>query len=243
MDKTVLITGASRGIGKACAERFAKEGARLALCCHKNMNMLEQFASELKSEYGVTVKCYCGDVGNYDFVVGMYRDVSTYLKKPDIVINNAGISVVDLFTSLTPAMWKEVIDTNLTSVYNVCSACVPAMTAAGEGRIINISSVWGNVGASCEVAYSASQGGVNAFTRALAKELAPSGVSVNAIAFGCIDTEMNGHLSDAEKKELAEEIPAGRMATAEEAADFVYKIATSPAYLTGQVVTFDGAWL
>ncbi len=117
------------------------------------------------------------------------------------------------------------------------------MISAKKGRIINISSIWGNVGASCEVAYSASKGGVNSFTRALAKEVAPSNVQVNAVAFGAIDTEMNSHLSEEEKAAFEEEIPAGRMGTPKEAAAFIYHMATAPSYMTGQIVTFDGGYL
>lgn len=239
---TVLITGASRGIGRAAAKEFAKHGARLALCCLRSTKALEDFSSELRAEYGVEVKTYIGDVSDYSFIWEMHDDMAASTFLPDIIINNAGISVVGLFTDLTPEMWTNVINTNLTSIYNTCNIFVPDMVHRKSGRIINISSVWGNVGASCEVAYSASKGGINAFTKALAKELAPSGIQVNAIAFGAIDTEMNGHLDEEERAALGEEIPVGRMGTPEEAGEFIYGMSTSSLYLTGQVVTFDGAW-
>lgn len=138
--------------------------------------------------------------------------------------------------------WEHVMNTNLTSVFNSCSQVIPYMVQAQKGRILNVSSVWGKVGASCEVAYSASKGAVNAFTKALAKELAPSHISVNAIAFGAIDTTMNAHLTAEEKEDLEEEIPAGRMGTVEEAAEFIASLAKSGTYLTGQVISFDGGW-
>ncbi|MBR6396033.1 MAG: SDR family NAD(P)-dependent oxidoreductase [Lachnospiraceae bacterium] len=240
---TVLITGASRGIGKETAEVFAKNGARLALVCKNSKEEMSAHADHLAEAYGVPVRCYFGDIADYSFVENIKEDLHDSIGLPEIVINNAGISVVGLFTDLTPAEWKKVIDTNLTSVYNTCNIFLPHMISAKKGRIINISSIWGNVGASCEVAYSASKGGVNSFTRALAKEVAPSNVQVNAVAFGAIDTEMNSHLSEEEKAVFEEEIPAGRMGTPKEAAAFIYHMATAPSYMTGQIVTFDGGYL
>lgn len=243
MKRLVLITGASRGIGKAMAGVFAKNGWNLALVCRNNGDMLREYAGHLAEEFGIEVYCYAGDVADYAFIESIRDDLAGKNIQPEILINNAGISVVGLMTDLTPGTWAEVMNTNLTSVFNTCNLFVPGMVRKKSGRIINVSSIWGNVGASCEVAYSASKGGVNSFTRALAKELAPSGISVNAVAFGAIDTEMNGHLSDEEKAAFEEEIPAGRMGTPEEAAEFTYHIATAPAYMTGQIVTFDGAYL
>ena len=240
---TVLITGASRGIGKETAEVFAKNGARLALVCKNSKEEMSAHADYLAETYGVPVRCYFGDIADYSFVESIKEDLHDSIGLPEIVINNAGISVVGLFTDLTPAEWKKVIDTNLTSVFNTCNIFLPYMISAKKGRIINISSIWGNVGASCEVAYSASKGGVNSFTRALAKEVAPSNVQVNAVAFGAIDTEMNSHLSEEERAAFEEEIPAGRMGTPKEAAAFIYHIATAPDYMTGQIVTFDGGYL
>ncbi len=243
MRKTVLITGASRGIGKETAEVFAKNGFNLALICRKNADKMNEHAAALTKAYGVNIYCYAGDAGDHSFIKAVKDDLAVKSALPEIIINNAGISIVGLITDLTPEKWAEVINTNLTSVYNTCNIFVPGMVSSKSGRIINISSIWGNVGASCEVAYSASKGGVNSFTRALAKELAPSGISVNAVSFGAIDTEMNSHLSPAEKAAFEEEIPAGRMGTPKEAAEFIYHAATAPAYMTGQIICFDGAFL
>ena len=140
--------------------------------------------------------------------------------------------------------WRHVIGTNLDSLFYTCRAAVPSMVRRQKGRIINISSVWGSVGASCEVAYSASKGGVNAFTKALAKELAPSGICVNAIACGVIDTDMNRkELSKEDLAELESEIPMGRMGEPKEVAQLAVSIAEAPAYLTGQIITVDGGWI
>ena len=243
MKKLALITGASRGIGKEIAEVFARNGFNLALVCRKNADALKEHAAQLTKEYGIEAHCYFGDVADHAFIESIRDDLVTQNALPEIIVNNAGIAAYGLLTDLKPQNWADIINTNLTSVYNTCNVFVPDMVSAKSGRIINISSIWGNVGASCEVAYSASKGGVNSFTRALAKELAPSGISVNAVAFGAIDTEMNAHLSAAEKAEFEEEIPVGRMGTPQEAAAFIYHVATSPGYMTGQIITFDGGYL
>ena len=161
----------------------------------------------------------------------------------DVLINNAAVAHVGLLTEMSVTQWKQVIGTNLDALFYTCKYLVPGMVRKKKGKIINISSVWGNVGASTEVAYSAAKGGVNSFTKALAKELAPSNIQVNAIAFGVIDTDMNACFSEEEKAALAEEIPADRMGTVKEAAQMVKQILHSPDYLTGQVITMDGGWI
>ena len=143
---------------------------------------------------------------------------------------------------MTVSDWQRIVNTNLTSVFNCCKLAIPLMLSARQGKIINISSVWGNVGASCEVAYSATKGGINAFTKALAKELAPSNIQVNAVACGAIDTEMNQWMEEEDLIGLVEDIPAGRLGRAEEVADLVYHLGYKNAYLTGQVIGLDGGW-
>ena len=160
----------------------------------------------------------------------------------DVLINNAGISYIGLLQDMTSGDWDRILRTNLTSVFNCCKLAIPMMLSAGRGKIVNISSVWGNVGASCEVAYSATKGGINAFTKALAKELAPSNIQVNAVACGAIDTEMNQWLEEDDLIALVEEIPTGRLGRAEEVADLVYHLGYKNAYLTGQVIGLDGGW-
>ena len=161
----------------------------------------------------------------------------------DILINNAGISIIGLFQDLSRADWMRLMDTNVGSVYNCCHFAIPHMVHEKCGKIINISSVWGIAGASCEAAYSASKGAVNALTRALAKELAPSNIQVNAIACGVIDTDMNGFLSVEERTALEAEIPAGRFAQPEEVAEAVLQVIKMPTYLTGQVISMDGGYI
>ena len=160
----------------------------------------------------------------------------------DILINNAGISYIGLLSEMSPDEWDRVISTNLSSVFYTSKCAIPLMLQEHCGKIINISSVWGNVGASTEVAYSASKGGLNAFTKALAKELAPSNIQVNAIACGVIDTEMNSCFNKEEMDSLIEEIPSDRLGRPEEVAQMVLRLLDSPAYLTGQVITLDGGW-
>ena len=240
--KTVLITGASRGIGRACALALANEFEYIAICCRNSEEELTKVSEEIISK-GKSCRCFVGDVSDYQFVHNMVSCIAEDTGRIDVLINNAGISYVGLFTDTTPDMWKEITGVNLNSVYNTCHCVVPHMVREKSGKIINISSVWGLAGASCEVAYSATKGAINSFTKALAKELAPSNISVNAIAFGAIDTDMNSHLSSEELESLAEEIPTGRLATAYEAAECIRNILSMPGYMTGEVIKFDGAWI
>ena len=173
----------------------------------------------------------------------LFETISGTFGSIDILINNAGISRIGLLQDMSFGEWNLLISSNLSSVFHCCKLAIPGMVAAQDGRIINISSVWGVCGASCEAAYSASKGGVNALTRALAKELAPSHISVNAIACGAIDTEMNHFLHREELISLLEEIPAGRMGKAEEVADLAYHLAYKEDYLTGQIIGLDGGWI
>lgn len=241
MNKTVLISGSGRGIGRAIATRFAKEGYKIAINANKSKDELEETKDYLIS-LGVPVLVGQGDVGNYEFCKDFVDEVKNTLGSVDILVNNAGISHIGLLSDMKPNEWNEVINTNLTSLYNLSSLVIPDMVRKSAGKIINISSVWGNVGASMEVAYSASKGGMNSFTKALAKELAPSNIQVNAIACGAIDTEMNSFLDSNELAALIDEIPASRLGRPEEAAELAYSLATGNDYLTGQIISLDGGW-
>lgn len=243
MKKTVLITGASRGIGAAIARRFAAGGYDLALCCHKSAENLTALAHSLKETYAIQTLEFVGDVGDYVFVTDMVRQTMETFGQIDVLVNNAGISYIGLLTDMQIDDWNRIITTNLTSVFSTCRQIVPSMVHRKSGHILNISSVWGNVGASCEVAYSACKGGINAFTRALGKELAPSNIQVNAIACGVIDTDMNRCFSAEERAGLIDEIPAGRMGTPEEVAEFAYALVAGTSYLNGQILTLDGGWI
>ena len=240
MSEKVLITGASRGIGRSIAASFAKEGYDLILTCREKTDLLNELSSELLSKYKVKVNAKAVDVADYEAVKALYDECGDV----DILINNAGIAWMGLLTDMERDDWEKVLGTNLGGIFNTCKFFVPGMVRKKKGSVINISSVWGYVGASCEVAYSASKGGVNSFTKALAKELAPSGVRVNAIACGVIDTDMNrDHLSDEELKDLEDEIPMGRMGDTSEVAEMVLSVAKGPEYLTGQIITIDGGWV
>ena len=241
MNKTVLITGSGRGIGKAIAIKFAKEGYKIAINSNKSKNELEETKEELLA-YNIPVFSLQGDVGSYDFCKNFVSESKAKFGSVDILINNAGISHIGLFSETTPDEWNNIINTNLTSVYNLSSLVIPDMVRNKSGKILNISSVWGNVGASMEVAYSASKGGMNSLTKALAKELAPSNIQVNAIACGAIDTEMNSFLATEELTSLIDEIPASRLGKPEEVAELAFNLCTGNDYLTGQIIGLDGGW-
>ena len=238
MKKNAFISGASRGIGRAIAKRLAALGYNLFLTCHTNEELLLNLKQELESAYQIECHCYIGDIGCYHFVCSVFDEISQL----DVLVNNAGISYVGLLSDMSVEEWHKVINTNLSSIFHTSKLAIPKMLKEHQGNIINISSVWGNVGASMEVAYSASKGGVNSFTKALAKELAPSNIQVNAIACGVIDTDMNNCFSKEEKECLIDEIPACRMGTTDEVAQLVEQLIHAPAYLTGQIVTLDGGW-
>ena len=242
MGKCVLVTGASRGIGKAIALRYAKEGYDVAINCLKRKESLEQTKAEIEA-CGVRCLAFVGDAGEYAFASEMVEKILQEFGKVDVLINNAGISFVGLLTDMTTEDWERILRTNLTSVFHLCSLVIPGMIHRKAGKIVNISSVWGKVGASCEVAYSATKGGVNAMTKALGKELAPSNIQVNAVACGFIDTEINHFLTNEEVLEVVEEIPAGRAGRAEEVAEFVLALTEGQEYLTGQVINLDGGWI
>lgn len=237
-NKSALITGASRGIGRAAAIAFAQAGYDLFLTCHRSLDELEALALTLQETCAVRCQAIPADMGCEADVAQLFEKISCL----DVLVNNAGMAHLGLLTDMTSEQWHRILSVNLDSCFYTCRAAIPLMLSKHRGKIINISSVWGAQGASTEVAYSASKGGMNAFTRALAKELAPSNIQVNAVACGVIDTSMNACLSAEELESLRQEIPADRLGTPEEAAQLILQLANAPSYLTGQIITMDGGW-
>lgn len=258
MKKTnyILITGASRGIGKSAALLFARRGWHVFLNCARSIDELEKTAAEIRSCPVETTpdddeskplfgSCTLvpGDVGDPGDVRRIFETIDASCSALDVLINNAGISHTGLLTDMSDSEWNRLLAANLSSAFYCCRSAVPPMVFRKKGKIINISSMWGRVGASCEAAYSASKAGMQGLTMALAKELAPSNIQVNAIACGVIDTAMNGHLSPEEKASLADDIPAGRFGTPGEVAELIWDLAHAPAYLTGQIIGIDGGYI
>lgn len=238
MKKKAMITGASRGIGAAAARALAQEGYDLFLICKSSGQAVKDVAADLEKAYHIHCETALCDVSDASQVETMMKQAGEI----HVLVNNAAISFVGLLTDMSIKQWRQVIDTNLNALFYTCRLVVPQMVRRREGKIVNVSSIWGNTGASMEVAYSASKGGVNSFTRALAKELAPSNVQVNAVAFGVIDTSMNACFSKEEMEALREEIPADRLGSPEEAGEMIRMLVNAPSYLTGQIITMDGGY-
>lgn len=241
MKKTAIITGASGSIGSETALALAKEGYQLLLCGHSSKKNLEETRDRCLMH---TSSCLtiCGDIGDSSTAKAIADTALRQFGHIDVLINNAGVSQIGLVTDVTDDQWFHMLNTNLSSAFFLCRQILPAMIHEKTGRILNISSIWGCAGASCEAVYSASKGGLNAFTKALAKELAPSGIAVNAIACGMIDTKMNACLTQEEIESICLEIPIGRMASPEETAAFIALLLKAPVYMTGQIIGFDGGW-
>ncbi len=240
--KTALITGAARGIGRAIALKLAQNGWAVAINCEKSIEKLDDLSEEIAKLSGVSLK-FVGDVSDPSFVRKMFKDIYERFGHLDLLVNNAGISNVGLFTDIKDEDWRRICGVNLDGTVWCSREASKMMVNAHSGKIVNISSMWGQVGASCEVMYSATKGGIDAFTKALAKELAPSGVQVNAISCGVIDTDMNRCFSEEEREELKNEIPAGRFGEPEEVAELLYDLIQGNDYLTGQIIRLDGGMI
>lgn len=236
--KTALITGASRGIGLAIAKEFAAAGFNLILTCSNSWNVLNKESTAISETYHVDCLPIQANMGEYSDVEHLFNQVEDL----DVLINNAGISYVGLLSDMSVEDWHNIMHVNLDSCFYTCKYAIPLFLKKQSGRIINISSVWGNVGASMEVAYSATKGGINSFTKALAKELGPSNIPVNAIACGIINTSMNACFSDEDIATIREEIPCDRIGEPSEVAKLALQLAEAPTYMTGQIITIDGGW-
>ncbi len=239
--KTALVTGASRGIGTACAIALAKCGYNIVLNYNKSEDKAKSIASIIAENYGVDVMCVKADVAEKSEVDLMVQSALEKFSKIDVLVNNAGVSLQKLFTDTTKEDWDNVISTNLSSVYNVTNAVLKSMIRNHKGSIVNISSMWGQVGASCEVAYSASKAGVIGLTKALAKEVALSGVRVNCVAPGVVMTDMMSDFSDEDLELIKEDIPLNMFGTAKNVADMVaFLVSEKAEYITGQVIGVNG---
>ena len=239
INKTAFITGASRGIGKAIAKEFAAAGYDLYISCFSSEKLLVNYARQLENEYGVNVTPLIGDIKDPNVVKDFFSEINDL----DVLVNNAGISYIGLLTDMSDEEWNDIISTNLSSAFYCAKGAIPLMLHKKSGKIINISSVWGERGASMEVAYSATKGGLNSFTKALAKELAPSNIQVNAIACGLIDTDMNSHFSEEEIDDIINEIPSDRIGKPQEVAHLALQLIDGNNYLTGQIIGLDGGWI
>ena len=243
MSKTAVITGASKGIGAATAILFARKGYNVVLNYNQSFQSVKLLSSSLTGQ-GYNVLAVKADVSNKletDFLIS--ETVSKF-GSVDVLINNAGISVSGAINVMDTYDSDRIFDVNLKGVYNCCKSAVNKMVAQKSGRIINISSMWGQVGASCEVAYSASKAGVIGLTKALAKELAPSGITVNAIAPGIIDTSMNAGLTVEEIEEFVSRVPLGRIGTPDDVAAAALFLASDDAdYITGQIIGVNGGYV
>lgn len=235
--KNVLITGGSRGIGRACVEKFAREGFAVSFI-YNNSDVQAVELSDKTGAYAIKA-----DVSDPEQACAAVEKAIKKMGSIDILVNNAGISLIKLFTDTTDEDYYNIMNTNFGGTFFVTREVAKNMISNHFGRIVNIGSMWGKVGASCEVVYSASKAAIEGFTKALAKELGLSGISVNCIEPGVINTEMNAELDDATIAELCDETPVGRIGETSEIADFIFDIATEKSgFLTGQVIGFDGGF-
>ncbi|MBR5479289.1 MAG: 3-oxoacyl-ACP reductase FabG [Clostridia bacterium] len=238
MAPVVLITGASRGIGAACATLFAKEGYRVAVHYNKNRDSAENIANLCG---GIAV---CADISDSNQVNQMIDEIESKLGNIDILINNAGIAEDTLITDVSDDAWRMMLGVNLSGSFYTARRVLPNMISKKAGCIINISSMWGQVGASCEVAYSTAKAGLIGFTKALAKEVAPSGIRVNAISPGVIKTDMLNCYNEADISALIEETPLSRLGTPEDIANAALFLASDKAsFITGQIIGVNGGFV
>jgi len=239
---TVLITGGSRGIGAAIARRFAAESMNVVIHYMQSHEAANETARSCMRQ-GANVMTVSADLRSREQLQRMREKLEASGMMPDIVVNNAGIAHYAMLSDVSEEEWDDVMAVNLKGMFLCTQIFMPHMVNQRFGRIINVSSIWGLSGASCEVLYSTTKGGVNAFTKALAKELAPSGVTVNAVAPGAVDTVMLDNLDADEKEALESEIPAGRFAQPDEIASLVYFLSLpESSYITGQIISPNGGW-
>ena len=239
--KTVLVTGGSRGIGKCIVENLAKDGFNVVLNYNKSEKQAKQIQKEL-SKQGINIEIYKADVSKREDVKKLVKFTLNIFKNIDILINNAGIAKLQMFNDITDEDWNEMLNTNLNSVFYTTQEVLPNMIHNKNGCIINISSIWGVVGASCEVAYSVSKAGINGMTKSLAKELGLSNIRVNAIAPGVIDTEMNSNLDNAIKEQIKNDTPLNKIGKPIDIYRCV-KWLIEDEFTTGQIISPNGGYV
>lgn len=240
--QTVLITGGSRGIGAAIAERFAMIGMNVVIHYREAHEAANETARKCIA-LGANVLTVTADIRSREQIIRMRERLEQHGLVPDILVNNAGIAHYGLLADVSEEEWDLLMDVNLRGTFRCTQEFMTAMVRQKYGRIINVTSIWGITGASCEVLYSTAKGGINAFSKALAKELAPSGITVNAVAPGAVNTEMLGGFEPEERAAMEQDIPAGRFATPEEIASLVYFLSLPESgYITGQVISPNGGW-
>lgn len=238
--KTAVITGAAKGIGAAIAVSFAKAGYRVVINYNKSEERARALCQILNDTYPTEAVCIKADVSTPEGAAKLITESVTAFCDIDVLVNNAGIAQQKLFTDITDADWQNIINTNLGSVFYTSRAATPFMVSKKSGSIVNISSIWGETGGSCEVHYSAAKAGVIGLTKALSKELAPSGITVNCVCPGVIRTDMLSSFSEEDLKALTEETPVMRLGSPKDVADAVFYLATNSGFVTGQVLGVNG---
>ena len=243
MAKTILITGGSRGIGRACVELFARKGWHVAFLCRAREDAAKMLVDNLRAE-GCDVEYFLCDVSDRARVNEVVGELLRRWRHIDALVNNAAISQIKLFTDLTPEDWRRMFAVNVDGVFNCTQAVLGGMISEKSGAIVNISSMWGQVGASCEVSYSAAKAAVIGLTKALAKEVGPSDVRVNCVCPGVIDTDMNAELDEATRAALRDETPLERIGTPEDVARAVaYLCSEEASFITGQILGVNGGMI
>lgn len=241
MKRNIVVTGASRGIGAAIVKLLAKSGHNVLLNYNKSEEKAKQIQDELKQK-GINIEIFKADVSKRDECKNLVEFAIEKLGNIDVLVNNAGIAQFKVFTDITDEEWNTMLQTNLNSVFYMSQEVAKYMINKKEGNIINISSIWGLVGSSCEVHYSMTKAAINGMTKALAKELGPSNIRVNAIAPGLINTDMNNDIEPETMKEIAQEIPLGRIGEPMDIARCV-KWLVEDEYTTGQIISPNGGWV
>ncbi len=238
--KTAVITGAAKGIGAAIAVAFAKSGYKVVINYNKSEERARSLCQILNDTYPTEAVCIQADVSTPEGAKKLISESLSAFGDIDVLVNNAGIAQQKLFTDITNDDWQNMINTNLSSVFYVSREAVPFMVSKKSGSIVNISSIWGETGGSCEVHYSAAKAGVIGLTKALAKELAPSGITVNCVCPGVIRTDMLNSFTEADLKALAEETPVMRLGSPKDVADAVFYLGTNSGFVTGQALGVNG---